>query len=73
MDVDKSQTIDIDEFVYFINGNSSNVNQLATSVLLNVKLQQYQFPFLQSVSTTHGINHTFTPFCMLSLSLSSFL
>jgi len=68
MDVDKSQTIDIDEFVYFINGNSSNVNQLATSVLLNVKLQQYQYPSCNLCQQPHWIYHMFTLFvCFLSL------
>jgi len=42
MDVDKSQSIDIDEFLYFVNGNSSNVNQLATSVILNVRELSYR-------------------------------
>lgn len=42
IDVDKSSTIDIDEFIYFVQGNSSNLNSVATNVLLNVtKLSRF--------------------------------
>lgn len=38
IDVDRSSTIDIDEFLYFVQGNSSNMSAIATNLLLNVSL-----------------------------------
>jgi Ca2+-binding EF-hand superfamily protein len=36
IDVDKSNTIDIDELIYFMTKNQSNINPLAASALMNV-------------------------------------
>lgn len=38
IDIDKSNTIDIDELIYFMTKNQEKISPLAASALMNVKI-----------------------------------
>ena len=53
IDVDKSNTIDIDELIYFMTKNQEQISPLAASALMNVYFTFIFFIQLNIVDTTH--------------------
>ena len=53
IDVDKSNTIDIDELIYFMTKNQEQISPLAASALMNVYFIFIFFIQLNIVDTTH--------------------